>query len=353
MKRLLFRFGLLGLTLLIGGVGGIAWMQLMRSNDVFIHDSYALLNAEDQPIPSSPVYPPEFAQAPPVVQHPTALPDEPHVTLVSDTFNPQQPRFSVPDFDTPAAPEFGVPRASDAPPHNAIPSHAPNRFRSAPQAYGNPVRQPARQPATFSQPADRFDAPPEPFLNEPQPILPPEHLADPVNLMDGMAYLLRVTRKQEGELTQAIMQNRMYGGKQVPVTDMSDPHGVPELRIFAEDVEVTSVDGNFKLTCQGNVSVVASQSMLQGDGLSYEDGVFRIESSDIVTPDTEIKAGEIEFAFVVGGVSVDRIVHARPLEPAGDELNQSHSDPSIEPVDFTAETEPQSLEEAPPVDFTE
>ena len=153
--------------------------------------------------------------------------------------------------------------------------------------------------------------------------------------MDGMSFLIRLNRDDEST-TQEIRIQRMYGGKQTVLLDLAEQHSIPELRVFAESVEVTSVDDEFQMKCEGKVAVVANQSMLWGQGLTLKNGVFKITEAEVVTPDAVIKSGDCEFEFAVGGLSVDHITGNDEDTNARPQVGTDQSprlQESFEPVD--------------------
>ena len=299
MKRFLICCFVLTLVFCLGGYSGMFWHQQIASNRSAPSTVYADAISDNARFEATPptgliddglratvVAPPQFVDTP-VPPPRFEVSQAPQAILVSDRFAPVQ--SNVRDSVHQAAQQVAQ-RFSDA------------------ESRGSFSPPPVAQPDLFETPADPSTSQPARFNSrQPAAAVPNNAVPTPVvNLMEGMSYLIRVDREDNSPI-QKIKMQRMYGGKRTVVLDLPEQHSLPELRVFAEAVEVTSEDGEFRLKCEGKVAVVANQSMLWGEGLELENGVFKIAEAEVVTPDAVIKSGGCEFEFSVGGISVDRI----------------------------------------------
>lgn len=304
MKRWFLRLFVLALVFVLGGYGGSvwqAWDRNKRQSPVY-HD--ASLNAH----PAEPLVG-RFASPDPAVGDPMVDAD---VRFASNQFASNQfaevasePATNAQRFTQPAVPvpiqvadRFVQSNAPASPPtyeHEQV-----ARFNESSR---NQLRQSDFPPAVQSWAGGEATIPAQPSS---APAARPVEGETRVDLTEGMSYLIRVDRKDK-TTSQKIRIQRMYGGKQAVLVDLAQQHTLPELRVFAEEVEVVSGEGEFELKCEGRVAVVANQSMLWGNGLSLQNGVFKISEGEVVTPDSVIKSGSCEFEFAVGGISVERI----------------------------------------------
>ena len=281
MKRVVLCAFVGGLILILGGAAAIALQLKSRSTPRFAFDPY-----NDSRDASLIVESPNWQHAEPAQD----------IRLVSEQFGAQ-----------PAEPPRFDPHARFDGPDELV-ADVPTPAFASPPTFATPPAGSTSRDAPSSAPSE------------------PEEATD---LAEGMAYVIRVHRQGDKPAYNKVFVQRNYGGKYVSVIDLTSQLTAPEsLRIFAEAVSLDTENETYHLRCQGNVVVVAQQSMIKGTDLEYSDGQFTLVTTEIVTPDATISTGESEFAFQIGAIAVESIVDDNGDNESGPDVAAPEASPT-------------------------